>query len=337
MSVSSRNGLPVVRTRTNLVLLMTLNMLLASSQLSADSLLAGGELSFDKPNFQTAAPVPIEPTPPSVFGNYAGAGKCVPTSPKPCTDTGVLDNVFIQPLAKPETDEERQIRELAGNKKADAQVAIRILRDYGHSCTLEGKMFWSKDHLEFKDRPPAARSAYIRCDLQLWPKDGDLVIKDPLNACAKKFCFSGKPAILADRRFQKGKDQLLAAYKKSATPPPTSLFGTYNGTGKCPTDERKTSFCIENKLTDLIVIKPSETADARVVFEDPSCRMDDDAMWLGNHLAIMEQRPDNPGSPYLLQFWFKDDTVAVTGVEWSHCATGYFKKSSTPPSSDTKR
>lgn len=302
-------------------------LFITTALFAVSSPLFAGGLSFDKPNFHTAPPLPAEPTPASVFGNYTGAGKCASSSSKSCTDTGLMDNIFIQPPIKTETDEERQMRDIAGIKKTDTEVAIRILRDYGHSCTFEGKMFWSKDHLEFLDKPPAAREAYTRCNLQLWPKNDTLEIKDPDNACGKKFCFSGEPATLTGRRFQKGNDQLLAAYKKSVTPLPASLFGTYHGTAKCPADERKTPYCNKNKLSDFIVIKASDTADARVVFEDSSCQMDRDAMWLGNHLATIQERPDNPGSPYILEFWFKDDTVSVIGIEWSHCATGYFKKS----------
>ena len=335
----------------NLPIFLVAAALVTSPPLFADPPPASGKLSFDTPNFQTAPPMSAEPTPASVFGNYAGAGKCPPGSPKPCTDTGAMDNVFIESFVKPETDEDKQIREFVGIKKTDAHVAIRILRDYGHSCTLEGKMFWSKDHLEFLDRPPAARSAYTRCDLQLWPKDGALEIKDPGNACGKKFCISGKPATLAGRRFKNGPDQLLAAYKKSATPPPTAIFGTYNGTGQCATDERKTAFCRgDNNSADYIVIKPSDTADARVVVgslkrvgedADYFCVRDADAMWLGNHLAFMKEMPDSPGRPHLLQFWFKGDTVVVTNLWNDHCGNyihgAIFKKVSAPPGGDVKR
>jgi len=117
---------------------------------------ASGQLSFDTPNFQTAEPVITEPTPASVFGNYFGAGKCPPGSPKICTDTGAMDNVFIESFVKPEDDIEQQIRESMGIKKTDARLSIRILRDHGHNCTLKGVMFWSGDHLEFLEKPPYA-------------------------------------------------------------------------------------------------------------------------------------------------------------------------------------
>lgn len=321
--------------------------LVISPPLFAESPPASGKLSFDTPNFQNAPPMFTEPTPASVFGNYAGAGKCAPGSPKPCTDTGAMDNVFIQSFVKPETDEEKQIREFVGREKTDARVAIRILRDHGHSCTLEGGMYWSEDHLEFQDRPPYGTKI---CKLQLWPKDGALEIKDPGNACGKKFCFYGKPATLAGRHFKKGPDPLLAAPRKSATPPPTAIFGTYNGTGQCATDERKTGICREDNNTDYIVIKPSDTGDARVAVgslkragenADYFCLRDVDAMWLGNHLAFVKEMPDSPGRPHLMQFWFKDDTVVVRNVWNDHCGTyiqgATFKKVSASPSRDTKR
>lgn len=318
--------------------------------LFADQPPARDQLSFDKPNFQTATPLHTEPTPAGVFGNYAGAGKCTPGSPKSCTDTGVMDNVFIQPFVKPETDEQKQLREFVGQEKTDARVAIRILRDHGHSCTFEGKMFWSKDHLEFQDKPPAARTVYSKCQMQLLFKDGAMTIKDPGNECAEKYCAYGKPPTLAGRRFQKGPDQLLAAYKKSVTPPPASIFGTYNGTGQCATDERKIFYCRENKNTDYIVIEPSGTGDARVVVgslkragedDDYFCVRDADVMWLGNHLVFVKERPDKPGSPYILQFWFKGDTVVARDVGSDHCG-GYFqgtifKKAPTPPGRDAQR
>ncbi len=309
--------------------------LVISPSLFADPPPASGKLSFDTPNFQTAPPQVTEPTPASVFGNYAGAGKCAPGTPKPCTDTGAMDNVFIQLFVKPETDEEKQIREFVGREKTDARVAIRILRDHGHSCTLEGGMYWSGDHLEFQDRPPYGTKI---CKLQLWPKDGALEIKDPGNVCGWKFCSTDKPMTLVGRRFKKGPDQLLAAYKKSTTPPPAAIFGTYNGNGQCSaTDERKTSVCRGNKNTDYVIVKPGKSADARVVFDDASCRLDADAMWLGNHLAFIRETPDSPGNPEVWQFWFKDNTVVVRGVGNNHCAMGYFKKAPTPPSGVTQR
>ena len=298
-----------------------------------------GQLSFDTPNFQTAAPVFTEPTPASVFGNYAGAGKCPPGSSKTCADTGVMDNVFIEPFLKPETDIGKQIRESMGIEQTDARLSIRILRDYGHNCTLEGRMFWSGDHLEFQDEPPA-RGTYSKCQMQLWFKDGALTIKDPGNECAEKFCPYGNAKTLEGRRYQKSPDQLLAAYKKSATPPPASIFGRYNGTGKCAPDERKIEACNKNKITDYIVIKPSETADAHVVLEGSDCRMDADVMWLDNHLAFITERSNEPGNPYIWQFWFKSDTVVVSKVWNNHCGTNIqgamFKKPSVSPKRDTK-
>ena len=318
--------------------------LVVSPSLFADPPPANGKLSFDSPNYQTVPPMFTEPTPASVFGNYAGAGKCPPDSPKPCIDTGTMDNVFIQRLDEPETDDDRQVRALHRTEKTDARVAIRILRDHGHSCTLEGEMFWSGDHLEFQDKPPYGTKI---CKLQLLFKDGGMVIKDPGNVCGWKFCSHVKPMALEGRRFKKGPDPLLAAYRKSATPPPAAIFGKYNGTGQCATDERKTDYCASRysssrtKSTDYIVIKPSDTADARVVLQGTNCRLDADAMWLGNHLAFVKEIPDSPGRPHLLQFWFKGDTVVSRDVWGDYCGASiqgaYFKKVPAQSEHDAKR
>jgi len=323
--------------------------LLTSSPLFAEPLPASGQLSFDTPNFQTAVPLVTEPTPANIFGNYAGAGKCPPGSPKTCTDTDIMDNVFIEPFVKPETDIGKQIRESMGIKKTDARLSIRILRNYSHNCTLKGRMFWSGDHLEFQDEPPG-RGVYSKCQMQLWFKDGVLKITDPGNECAEKFCSIDEPMRLAGRRFQKGPDQLLADYKKSATPPPASIFGRYNGTGKCATDERKKSVCRGDNNADYIAIEPSDTADARVVVgslkrageaEDYFCVRDGDAMWRGNHLAFVKEMPDSPGRPHLLQFWFKGDTVVLSNAWNEHCGKSIqgaiFKKSPAASKRATKR
>ena len=155
---------------------------------------------------------------------------------------------------------------------------------------------------------------------------------------------------LAGRHFKKGPDQLLAAYQKSTTPPPAAIFGKYDGTGKCATDERKTENCHENKSTDYVIITPSETGDARVVLgsrkragedTDYFCLRDADAVWLDNHLTFIKELPDKPGSSELLEFWFKDNTVVVRDVWNNHCGTyiqgAYFKKTSAQPSRNTKR
>ena len=98
-----------------------------------------------------------DPPPATLFGNYAGAGKC-PAHAKACTDTGAMDNVYIQPMEKKkEPDEEKQLREsfqLPENAQTDVRIALRILRNNGHNCTMEGGAFWSDDHLNFQDRPP---------------------------------------------------------------------------------------------------------------------------------------------------------------------------------------
>lgn len=339
-----------LKIRSDLVLLITLSVAPVSLLLSTVPSLAGGDLSFDKPNFHNVPPLLSEPTPASVFGNYTGAGKCAPSKSKSCTDTGLMDNIFIHPLKETETAEERQMRDIAGIKKTDTQVAIRILRDYGHSCTFEGKMFWSKDHLEFQDRPPAAREAYTRCNLQLWPKNDALEIKDPGNACTEKFCSYGKPPKLTSRHYKKGPDVLLSIPKKSATPPPASIFGTYNGTGQCATDERMTGICRGDNNSDYVVIQPSDTSDARIVVgslkrpgedDDYFCLRDVDGVWLGNQLAFVKDVPDSPGRPHLVQFWFKNDTVVVRNIWNNHCGSyiqgAIFKKVSSRSSRDAKR
>lgn len=340
-----------MRCLRNYVLAFNLPIFLAAAALViSPPLFADGKLSSDTPNSQATPPPHTEPTPASVLGNYTGAGKCAPSSPKPCTDTGVMDNVFIQPFVKPETEDDVLVRGILGQEKTDTRVAIRILRDHGHSCTFEGAMFWSGDHLEFQDKPPAARTVYSKCQMQLWFKDGAMTIKDPGNECSEKFCAYGKPPTLAGRRLKKGPDALLAAPRKSATAPPAAIFGTYNGAGQCATDERKIFYCRENKNTDYIVIKPSDTADARVVVgslkragedADYFCLRDADVMWLGNHLVFVKERPDNPGSPYILQFWFKGDTVVARDVGSDHCGGSFegtiFKKIPAPPSRDTNR
>ena len=285
-----------------------------------------------------------DPPPATLFGNYAGAGKCPPHA-KACTDTGALDNVYIRPMEKKkEPGEEKQLREsfqLPENAQADVRIAIRILRDYGQNCTLEGEALWSGDRLNFQDQPPYGAKI---CKLELRFNNDGLEIKDPGNICGWKFCSIDKPMRLAGRHFKKGPDQLRAAYKKSTTPPPAAIFGKYDWAGKCATDERQTVYCTaRNKSTDYVIIKPSETADARVVIGrtkntndiSPFCSLDADAMWLGNHLAFINELPDKPGSPQLLEFWFKDNTVVLRDVWNNHCGPyiqgAYFKKASPQP------
>ena len=272
-----------------------------------------------------------DPAPDALFGNYTGTGPC-PQHTKACTDTGAMDNLYIQPVEKKkEAEEEKQLREsfqLPQDPQPDIHIALRILRNNGHNCTMEGGAFWSGDHLNFQDRPPYGTKI---CKLQLRFNHDNIEIKDPGNICGWKFCSIDKPMTLAGRHFKKGPDQLLAAYKKSATPPPASIFGKYNGTGKCAMDERRTADCTaRNKSTDYVIIKPSEAADARAVIEGTHCQMDADAMWIGNHLAFIKESPDSPGSPQLLEFWFKDNTIVIRDVWNNHCGAAiqgaYFKK-----------
>ena len=292
-----------------------------------------------------------DPAPNNLYGNYTGTGQCPPHA-KACTDTGTMDNVYIEPMKqKKETDREKQLRESFGlpeDPQPDIHIALRILRNHGQNCTMEGGAFWSGDRLNFQEGPAPHGTLPANCRLQLWLKSDGMTIKDPGNACSEGFCSIDKPIKLAGMRFKKGPDQLLAAHKKSTTPPPAAIFGKYQGTGKCATDERKTSICNANKRTDYIVISPSDTADARVVIgrtksagddDDYFCLRDEDAIWLGNHLIFIKDIPDSPGRPHLLEFWFKDNSVVVASVGnvWNnHCGTyiqgAYFQKAPAQPS-----
>ena len=279
-----------------------------------------------------------DPAPDALFGNYTGTGPC-PQHTKACTDTGAMDNLYIQPMEnKKEAEEEKQLREsfqLPQDPQPDIHIALRILRDNGHNCTMEGGAFRSGDRLNFQDRPPYGAKI---CKLQLRFNHDNIEIEDPGNICGWKFCSIDKPMTLAGRHFKKGPDQLLAAYKKSATPPPASIFGKYNGTGKCAMDERRTIICNEKKRTDYVVITASETADAHVVIGSSDNAgdtgdfhlLDADAIWLGNHLTFIKERPEKPGSPYLLEFWFKNETVVVRDVGSHYSGAliqgAYFKK-----------
>lgn len=297
-------------------------------------------------------PLPADDPPENIFGNYVGAGKCPPGAPKPCTDTGTLDNLFIQRFDKAESDMEKQAREFHGIPKADSRIAVRILRDHGHSCAFEGEAVWVGDHLAFKDEPPPARTVYSRCDLQLWFKDGVVAMRDPRNECT---CSGGEGRQgerrqLEGRRFIQGPDRLLATPKKSDTPPPANIFGKFIGTGQCAKDERKSEVCKENKSTDYIVIEPSDKADARVTVastkrtgenEDYFCLREADAAWFGNHLAFVMEMPDKPGRPHLVEFWFKNGTVVVHPLRNDHCGRSFrgtlFRKPPAQPNRDAKQ
>ena len=290
-----------------------------------------------------------DPAPNNLFDNYTGTGPCAPHT-NACTDSGTMDNLYIEPMKqKNETDREKQLREsfqLPEETQPDIHIALRILRNHGQNCTMEGGAFWSGNHLNFQDRPPYGAKI---CKLQLTFNNDQLAIKDPGNICGWKFCSIDKPMKLAGMRFKKGPDQLLAADKKSTTPPPASIFGKYNGTGKCATDERKTVICNEKKHTDYVVITASKTADAHVVIGSSDNAgdtgdfhlLDADAMWLGNHLAFIKELPDQPGSPQLLEFWFKDNTVVIRDVGSHYSGAliqgAYFKKVSPQPSHSKQR
>lgn len=274
-------------------------------------------------------PVPPAPrTPETVFGNYAGAGKCQPSSPKPCRDSGAFDNVFLERVEKPETDMEAQQRVAIGREKTDTRIVIRIARDHGQSCAFGGEMYWAGNHLEFQDKPPYGAKI---CKLQLWFENEGMVVKDSGEVCGWKFCSSDKPLRLAGRRFKKGPDALLAAYKKSPAPPPATIFGTYRGTGGCATDERKDEYCSGNKDEDYIVIQPGEAGSTHVTVSskrkggDPDfvCLYRVEAKWFGDHLVFIEEQPGKPGSPAWVQFWFKNDTVVMRDNGDEHCASYY--------------
>ncbi len=281
-------------------------------------------------------------TPPdTLYGNYVGMGKCTAESPKPCTDTGAMDTIYLQRLNKVETDVERQAREGFGLEKNDTKVSIRILHDHGHSCTFEDEMYWAGDHLDYFQKGPYASKI---CKIQLWFKNDNFFIKDPGDACSELFCSgAGYQSKFEGRHYQKGSDPLFAAYKKSDTPPPTAIFGKYYGTGKCAEDERKSEYCNESKPTDYIVIKLGKTTGANVSLgrtktdeDDYFCLRDADAVWQGDHLVYIKKMPETPGMPHFMQFWFKGDTVVVKNVFGKHCGTyihgSYFKKLPVMPS-----
>lgn len=288
----------------------------------------------------TAQPLRADTPPEAIFGNYHGAGRCPPGSAKSCTDTGAMDNVLIQRLEKRKAPDQQ-----IDPQNGDVYVSIRILRDHGQSCVLEGEMYWSGDHISFQQWPPVTEM----CRLELRFKNDTVSMKDPRNLCRDLACpaITKKQTRLEGMSFKKGPDQLLAAYKKSATPPPATIFGKYVGTGQCATDERKTADCAETQRTDYMIVKPSETADARVVFERSrvgytrSCPLDDDAMWLGNHLVLIKPRADSLGGPDVLQFWFKRDSVVSMDLGGKYCGPyiygAYFTKDSATPASKPKR
>jgi len=269
--------------------------------------------------------------PDSLYGNYTGTGQCTPDSPKPCTDTGPMDTIYLQRLDKKETPMEKQAREGFGLKKNDTHVSIRILQGHGHSCTFEQDMYWEKNHLKFFPKAPYPEKI---CKMQLWLKGDILTIKDPGNACSVDHCSNTEPVKFTGQHYTKGTDPLVAAYKKSATPPPANIFGTYHGTGECATDERKTEYCMPGynaaQTTDHLHITPSKTADAHVVIDGSNCLLDADAMWLGDHLVYLKKKVDNPAKSQLVQFWFKDNTVVTSDVWRNSCGRpiqgGYFKK-----------
>jgi len=276
--------------------------------------------------------------PATIFGNYAGAGKCPSQdSPESCSDTGVTDNLFVKRNEKkddPDTD------------NADAYVTIRRLFGNGRSCTLGRYMIWAGDHLAYVDKPHEPKP----CRLQLWLKDGAVVLKDAGNVCSEIYCRGRGP--LEGAHFKKGPDQLLAAYKKSAIPPPAAIYGRYSGAGDCPPYDPKAENCFDTSSTDRIDIKPSKDADARVnirmIFDvGHTCNLDEDMFWSGDHLLFAKEHIDHPGEPYLLQLWFKDGTLTMKDIggrtRRTYCGTrgtldgGHFRKAGQQPRSDSNR
>lgn len=280
-----------------------------------------------------------ESAPDSIYGNYVGMGKCLPNTPKPCTDTGEMDTIYIQPLDKNETEEERQIREGYGLEKHDIRVSIRILGKHGHNCTFKQDMFWVKDRLKFFPKAPYAEKI---CKLEIMHHNDTLALKDLNDACG---CDLDMHVNLNGRQYKKGLDPLVEAYNNPSTPPPAEIFGKYIGTGECAKDERKSGLCDPEynaaKNSDYIEIIPSKTADARVVFgstrgknDDFYCLRDVSAIWLGDHLFFYKATTNNPGTPHILQFWFKEDTVVASNIWSEHCGTyvhsSLFKKVTKP-------
>lgn len=288
-------------------------------------------------------PIASQTPPDHIFGNYAGAGKCATGAPPSCRATGTMDNLYIGRVQKKtETEDQKRLREsfqMPEPISADARIAVRILREHGHSCTFESDMLWAGDHLKAKFVPVPARTVPNNCQLELWFNGSTVTMKDPGNRCSQYYCSVDRVTRLAGRRFVQGADRLLAGSRKSATPPPAAIFGTFVGTGECPKDERKTEYCsARSKGADHITITRSPTSDARVVMgrsksADASgnfCALDADAAWLGDHLAFAQARPEAPGSPHVLQFWFKNDTVVVRDVWGDYCGAlvqgEYYKK-----------
>ena len=273
-----------------------------------------------------AMPLFAETPPNDIYGNYVGIGKCESNSANPCTDTGSMDTLYLQRIDKTETEMEKRIREGYDIEKHDVRVSIRILHDHGHKCTFKQDMYWAGDHLEFFPKAPYYEKI---CKLELWFKDDEIVLKDPDNACG---CSGDRETVLDGRRFKKGSDPLQELYVKDSVPPPETIFGKYVGTGKCANDERKTELCDPEynaaKNTDFIEIAPADKRGARIRFGrvreqggNYYCLKDANAVWVDNHLSYYRDIPDTPGTPHILQFWFKKDTVVVNNVWSKHCGT----------------
>ena len=110
------------------------------------------------PSFSIAAAIALmislpafaDRAPDTLFGNYTGTGPC-PQGAKTCTGTGTTDNLYIAPIEpKKETNEEKRLRgsfQLPEDPQPDIHIALRILRNNGHNCTMEGGAFWSGNRL----------------------------------------------------------------------------------------------------------------------------------------------------------------------------------------------
>ena len=260
-------------------------------------------------------------TPSDVYGNYVGVGKCKLENFNPCTDTGPMDTLYLQRIDKVETEMEKRIREGYELEKNDTRVSIRILRDYGQSCTFEEEMYWKKDHFAYFPKAPYGEKI---CKMELWLKDDVIVLKDPGNACSETLCSINKPVIFEGQQYRKGGDPLLDIYRKPASPP-DGVFGKYFSTGECAKDEREVAFCRgRSKFSDFIQIIRGNNGDVSVQVDTVRAHLTGKAAWTGNYFVYYNEVPDEPGKPKIMQFWFKGDTVVARDV-WGNNGTALFQ------------
>ncbi|MBI3560277.1 MAG: hypothetical protein HY080_00965 [Gammaproteobacteria bacterium] len=103
-----------------------------------------------------------------------------------------------------------------------------------------------------------------------------------------------------------------------ADPPPATIFGKYNGAGKCPPRDPKAEYCSNTTSTDYVIVKPSKKADAhvkirRVLAQGHTCTLDQDMSWSDGHLTYNAEgiKPDKPCK---LELWFKDETLVLKDI-----------------------